>query len=778
MNGKQVMPALVDGVTIRRDRYGIPHIDAQNEHDAWFGMGFACARDRLWQLEWYRRRGEGRWAEVAGASGIDDDVFFRRMGLAASSQTDVANMSSDTRSMFDSYAAGVNGFLESRSPLPAEYGLAGLEPEPWEPWHSILLFKVRHAVMGKWQIKLARTELVRRIGAEAYRLLESLQPEGQNIIDPPGGRTMVDGGVPRETVEALTRLAAGFEDWGSDWGGSNSWAMHGSRVTTGKPVVCNDSHRPLDVPNVYWQVHVSCPAFNAAGGAFPGFPAFPHFGHNECVVWCITHAMADNQDLYLEKFQADDPSLYLTEDGWQKAEIRQSTIRVRDGKPHTAEVVRTRHGTVIAGDRSSGSALALRYTATDRPGRQWECLRPMLCAKTVEHLFEAQREWVDPVNNLVSADTEGTIGYLTRGRLPVRATRDGQQFVVPGWTGEHEWTGDVPFEKLPRIVNPSQGFIVTANQRIRNGENPYIAYDFAPPGRAERIAERLEGSNEMTPEQIASIQADTLSIRARGWARVFGSLTKTAALQGGAGKAVELLSGWDGDLRPESPQALLYSFFRVKLAQEVFEPLVGPETWRWMVGRPNPGAESLLSGWLYNLGDRITRFGPEQPAPDGRRWEEVLPRVLEAAWEETAALTGTYDPTGWRWDAHHRTSAVHTLAEAFPENAERLNPLSVAMSGDGDTIQVSSYTFSAGYTAGTSGDGFPVHALSVYRQVVDLGDIAHSRWVIPAGASGRAESDHYSDQLELWHRHQLAPMHFAPEEVKANAVHELVLRSK
>jgi len=779
MNDEQVISALADGVAIRRDRYGIPHIDAKSESDAWFAMGFACAQDRLWQLEWYRRRGQGRWAEVVGATGIDDDVFFRRMGLVAASRADVSGMSAETRSMFDACAAGVNGFLESNASLPKEYSMTGIEPEPWQPWHSVLLFKVRHAVMGKWQLKLARTELISRIGPERYRLLEGLQPEEQNIIDPPGGKTTGVGGIypPRDSVRSLARMAEAFKDWGSEVGGSNSWVVHGSRTSTGKPVICNDSHRPLDVPNVYWQVHVSCPGFNAAGGAFPGFPAFPHLGHNDKVVWCITHAMADNQDLYLEKFQNDDPTLYLSEEGWQKAEILQSTISVRDDKPTIVELVRTRHGNVLADNRVSGSALALRYTATDEPSLQSECLRLMLFANSIEDLFEAQRGWVDPVNNLLGADTVGNIGYQTRGRVPIRPTQDARQFVVPGWTGEHEWKEDVPFEKLPRIVNPAQGFIVTANQRIQNGEDPYIAHEFAPPGRAERIAEQLKDSGMLTLEQIASIQGDTLSVRARGWARALNELASRLELQGEAERAGRLLGGWDGDLRPDSPEAFLYSIFRIKLAREIFEPVVGEETWKWIAGDSNSGAESLLSSWLYNLGDRLAKSGFEQPAPDGRRWEDLLPLVLEATWQEAVALSGSNDAKNWRWDTYHRTRAEHTLARSFAEHAEELSPPSVAMGGDSDMIQVSSYTFSAACAANRDpGNCFPVHAISVYRQVVDLSDIAHAGWVIPAGASGRAESDHHSDQLELWHSHQLVPMHFAAEDVKANAVHDLVLR--
>jgi len=772
-------------VYIRRDEYGIPHVEAENEADAWFGTGYACAEDRMWQLEWYRLRGQGRWAEVVGKTGVEEDIFFRKMDLVATSMGDVAAMSPETKAMFDSYAAGVNAYLQSASDLPEEYVLTGIAPETWEPWHSVLLFKVRHAVMGKWQLKLARTQLIQRIGAEKYSFLESLQADGQNVLVPPCEVTSGTESPSFEGADSLGRLAARLKNWVSVEGGSNSWVVQGSRVTTGKPVLCNDSHRPLDVPNVYWQVQVRCPGFNAAGGAFPGYPAFPHFGHTESVGWCITHGMADNQDLYLEKFNQEDPSLYLTEDGWKKTERTVSVIKVRDGEPFDLEIRRTRHGVVIQDDAAKGWGLSLSYTATDRTNRQAECLRLMIKAKTVDELIESQREWVEPVNNFLCADVSDGIGYLTRGRLPVRSTPDGRQFIVPGWTDEHKWIGDVPFEELPRIVNPPGGFIATANQRIQNGEDPYIAHEFAPASRAERIVELLKGTGVMSAEEIASIQGDTVSVRALGWSGILESLPDRFSLDAPADSAKKLLSGWDGNLLPGSCRALLYGFFRRELAHKSIEPIVGGETWKWLTDGNNPGGEFLLESWLYNLGDRACKLGVETPLPDGRLWENLLPDVLSAAWRKTVALTGSEEPESWSWGPHHKTCAQHTLAEIYPDKARRLNPPSVEMGGDGDTIQVSSYSLSggaprigsAGHTSAAARDlgVFPVQSISVYRQFIDFSDTGGAKWVIPAGSSGRTGSSHAEDQLEVWLSHRLVPMYFSADDVKANAVSELRL---
>ena len=763
-DGALVVPGAPEGLRIHRDAHGIPHVEAPDEQAAWFGMGYACAQDRLWQLEWYRRRGQGRWSEVVGSSGLAADRMFRRLRLVEACRADVDAMSAETRAMFEAYAAGVNAYVSAGQPLPPEFALTGLGWDEWRPEDSVMVFKVRHAIMGKRLTKLARLEFLRRAGPEAYALLEGIEPSGINLILPPGGTA---DRAYASTAEEVRAMAADLGTLGSDEGGSNSWAVHGSRMTTDQPVLCNDSHRPLDVPNVYWQVHVWCPEFNVAGGAFPGVPAFPHFGFNGDLAWNITHGQADYQDLWTEEFDPSDPTRYRTEDGWAEAETRTETIEVRDAPSEEITLVRTRNGEIVHGDPASGSAVAMRYTATDQPNRQWETLRPMVFASTVPELHESQRGWDEPVNALLSADTEGNIGFLFRGRIPVRSTSKAREFPVAGWTGEHTWTGDVPFEALPQAINPPEGFIGTANQRPVESTEHYLAHEFTTPGRSTRIAEVLTSKETFTPDEVIGMQADTTSIRARGWAAF---LAERGPYEGVAEEARAMLAGWDGNLAADSAPALLYSCFRVRGMEQVFRPILGEDAWEWALNGSNDQGPATLLRWWYYLGEALRTHEGSAGTPDGRGWDQVLPDILEAAWSRAAELGGA-DASAWRWDSVHRTEAQHTLSVAFPDLASRLDPEPIAVGGDQDTLHVS------GWRA-VPGTNFRLSNLSVYRQVVDFAAPQDASWVIPGGASALPGTEHSADQQELWRVNDRVPMHIEPEAARAAAQSTLELRPR
>lgn len=279
---------------IWRDAEGIAHVHADSAHDAFFAQGFVHAEDRLFHMDYDRRRAMGRWAEYAGAGAVAQDIQFRKFRLVPSARADYAALNAEARAMLDAYAAGVNACIRTMKTPPVEYTIAGGQPEPWEPWHSLAVFKVRHVLMGVWQTKAWRARLVRHLGAaRAAALCPGTTPHPMLIV-PPG--VEYDGPVADglKDLESVESALAALPEWE---GGSNNWAVAGGRTASGKPLVAGDPHRPLDVPGVYYQNHVAGPEFDVIGLSFPGVPGFPHFGHNQHVAWCVTHTAADYQDL-------------------------------------------------------------------------------------------------------------------------------------------------------------------------------------------------------------------------------------------------------------------------------------------------------------------------------------------------------------------------------------------------------------------------------------------------------------------------------------------------
>jgi penicillin amidase len=723
---------------ITRDGHGVPHVRGETAADAWAGMGYACAQDRLFQLDYDRRRASGRWAEIAGVGAVGGDVLARRLGLAAAAQRDVAVMSVPVRTAFEAYADGVNAAIANGAmPLPGRYPVV-----PWRAWHSVAAFTVRHVLMGQWQHKLANAVLLARIGPSAFARLETRPPLGSPLAVPSGGR--LSAPVSRLLDDALGDVAGHLGFLAEVEPGSNAWAVSGRRTAHGGAVICNDSHRALDTPNVYWQCRVSCPEFDVVGATFPGLPGFPHFGFNGSVGWAITHADADTQDLYLERFSG---GAYLTESGWAEADVRQERIGVRGGSSVTVSAWATRHGPIVHGTPDSGIALALKWTGTYRANSGFECLPAMLTARSAAEMCDAQDGWVDPVNNLVCADTSGRIAYQCRGEMPVRSSEDGRRLPVAGWDGGCEWTGTVPFAELPRTVDPSVGYVMTANNAIIDGDSPYLSYTFGQPFRAERLRSLLADSAAPTVDSLAGMQADTVSLAARGWGRLLGSLGPFDDEDAEAARS--LLAGFEGDLTAGSAAAMLYACFVRALAAALYRPVLGAATWEWVASGTLAPTMSMVRRWLGN--DTWELLGMPVPSGSGQgdggeRRQRVLatvPGALASAWA-AAVKAGGPNPRQWRWGDVHQAVRVHPLGGAdggpspFP---------GVPMGGDADTIQAAGY----GWRAGTP---FTVTLLSVYRQVVDLADGMSASSVIPGGAAGDPASPHFADQLGEWAVHR------------------------
>ncbi|HLJ59207.1 MAG TPA: penicillin acylase family protein [bacterium] len=752
LDGSVPAPGLRAQAEIWRDPDGIPHLTAASVEDVFFAQGFVHAQDRLWHMEFDRRRAHGRWAEYAGAAFVPQDLFFRRLRLGASARSDYDALNAESRAVLDAYAAGVNAFVATTRVLPIEFALLETRPEPWTPWDSLAVFKVRHADMGSWQSKLWRARLLGYLGPD---MTAWLCPGGQRnptLIVPPGATYR---GPTPDGLDAFTGAAAALADIELG-GGSNNWALSGRRTASGKPLVAGDPHRALEVPNVYYQNHLACPEFDAVGFSFPGVAGLPHFGHNRFVAWCVTHAMGDYQDLFIERFHPDDARRYWFRGEWRQAEIVRETIRVRGASPVTVDVTITHHGPVAAGDPARGHAIAFCYSATNGPNRTFEACVPMLRAVSADALEDAMRPWVEPANNFVFADVYGTIGYRTRGQIPIRAAANAW-LPVPGWDGAHEWRGTIPFEEMPAYRNPDTGWIATANGRITGPEYPhYLGLDFAADFRTRRVIERLGPLERATADDMAAIHADRASIPAGELRDLLGAVTPNGPA---AREALERLRAWDGAMVPDAVAPTIYVALRERLMRDLLSPVLGPLALDAFAATPGGGVAHMA-----RLRARLTEWIREDDRtllPADRDWPAAIGRALDGAAADLRAALGG-DVESWRWDRVHVTQPRHPLTTVFPQHAALLNPPSVGAGGDGDTVQAAAFVPGAGYGVTTT---------SVARYVFDLGDWNRSAWIVPLGASGHPGSPHYADQARDWAQIRLRPMRYDWDRIRTDAAH-------
>ena len=758
---QQAMPKIdgsirLDGVDaaveVYRTGFGIPHVRASSERDAFFAQGFVTAQDRLWHMDYDRRRGAGRWAEAVGVSGVEQDQLMRRFRLEASARADYQAVEDHTRMMLDAYAAGVNAFIETTECLPVEYQITGLEPEPWRPWDSLVVYKVRHIFMGTFESKLWRARMVSKLGPErAAKLFPGYQP-GQLLILPPGE---VYSGQLQDGLEELSRGAAALNYLKETDSGSNSWVISGERTASGKPLLAGDSHRALDTPSVYYQNHLTCPEFDVAGLSFPGVPGFPHFGHNSWVAWCVTHTAADYQDLYIERFKADDPEYYLYQDQWRRAEVHHQKIKVKDSDDVDMDVWVTHHGPLISGSPQQGTGLAFKYTATQGPSAWADILWQMLRTKDADELVESMRHWVDPCNNFLLADIHGNSGYLCRGQIPIRSMANAR-LPVPGWTGEHEWEGQIPFEEMPRSLNPDVGYVATANNRPVGDDYPYyIAIDFTLEFRAKGVTKGLLSLERPRVSDMPKVHSQRVSIPALAYTKL---MRKVEPLDELSAVAKGKITSWPGSMDAESVEPTIYSACRDALMKEILEQNLGTELAKeaW-----NPGDRGLGSFFNRLKAQLVTMMADDDRSllPTGESWPSMLSKALSRGVVALKERLGD-DMEQWRWERIHQARPRHNLSLAYPELSSLLDPPSIPASGDGDTPLAGDYAPSEPAT---------MTGLSVVRYAFDLADWDNSLWVVPLGTSGHPGSKHYHDQSEIWRQVEMIPMVYSWDRIVAES---------
>lgn len=747
------LPELGAAVDVYRDPWGIPHISAQNEADLFFAQGFVTTQDRLWHMDFDRHQALGRWSEFAGAGGIERDRLLRAAGMGRTAKLDVQLASPAAKSMVDAYTAGVNAFLDTTRALPIEYKLLDARPERWENWHCLAVYKMRNTLLGTFEPKLFLTRLAVALGGERAARLIKGYPAGHLITVPPGA---VYEGPPLDGLEELTRAAEEVNWLNESDFGSNAWSISGERTASGLPLVAGDSHRALDTPSVYCQVHLSCPEFSVIGHSVPGMPGALHFCHNERVAWGMTYGSADTQDLYIEKFRETPHGReYLFHGEWREAEVLNETIEVRGGDSVEHQVTITHHGPVIAGDAAAGVGVSISDPGLIDGSRWVDAALDVMKSRSIAELHEAFRGWTDRVNNYAVADVDGNFGYIHAGKIPIRGEANGWR-AVPGWTGEYEWDGYIPHDELPKAINPEAGYVVTCNQRVAGHDYPYyVGICFTPEYRARRVGAGILGleAGAAAVDDMARIHADSISAPARVFTR---ALIEIDPRDAESGAALELMRGWDCSMDRGLAQPLIYAKTKAHAVRRVVEHLLGD--FAAEVLSEAAGSGTVLRQIVEQMTLGLERNDASM-LPADTDWEELLAASLSRTVRELGESLGE-DMSEWRWGRLHRTEPRHPLSEVFSEVSEYLDPPSVETHGDGDTPLAGGY--------GLQQEFVPT-GISVNRYIHDPSDWTNSRWIVPLGASGHPGSPHYADQAEAWANVEYIPQLWDWDEIRREA---------
>lgn len=763
-------------VQLDRDRFGLPTIRAQTEAAALYALGVAHAQDRLWQIVFNRRVAQGRLSELLGARTIDTDRFIRTLGIYRRAEQLAAQLDPDTGQLLDAYVAGINHVLATAEPLPPEFPLTGAAaPAPWTRADSLswMLLMAWDLSAQSHRNELTRLRLAQQLDQAS---IDDLRPPYPGDPRPAMANYVeryrllgVGAKKPRNDAAPKAHSALGEEPSaersGEHWAlaigtgegiGSNNWVVSGAHTRSGLPLLANDPHLGLYAPSTWYAARISAPGIEAAGATMPGVP-YIIIGRTRNVAWGVTNTGPDVQDLYIERLRPDDHAQYQTPDGYQRFQERVETIHVKGQAPVTHTVRSTRHGPVLSGltpaiDQALASdahVLSMRWTALDGDDATLRAVRHMNRAANADEFIAALRDWTVVQQSFVFADVHGVIGMLAPGRVPVRRADNDLRGLTPapGWDARYDWVGHIAFEDLPRVINPPDGLIVTANHKItRPGYAPHLTHEWFLPYRAQRIDSLLRARKDHTVESFAAIQADVTSLAARDLIAALNALQPLIQPDTPAGRlALERLSAWDGAMRADAPEPLLLHAWLRALRQRIFGDDLAEVA-------PDLVATSELTLPLLNVLRGLAtarKWCDDQRTARTETCAQLAQESLDATVAELAATSGK-DVLGLRWGDVHRAQIDHRPFSAVPV-LRSLFGHDIEVGGDSFTVNVAQLSLRADAPYTTR------HAASI-RLVFDLAPEGGDRWIYPGGQSGNPLSPHYDDLLRRWQRVELLPL--------------------
>jgi penicillin G amidase len=782
LDGSAVLPGLRNEVTVERDRWGVPHIRANSVEDLAEAQGYVMAQDRLWQMDLLRRVGRGQLSEILGKTTLAIDKDFRTMEFGRAADRDLGLMDKDSRALWEAYARGVNRFIEQHGKqLPMEFSLLGYKPQPWQVTDSLVISAYMYRTLtNKWQEKFDRAIVEARVGPERAKQLFS--PEATmdhfvigdpNVPNDGSQRTRAqtdqddddDDTEPDTVIKASVvngdDSAARFPDLTSALAGnvrdslldiqqeirhglgSNNWVVNGAHTASGKPLLANDTHLELNLPPVWYEVHLTAPGWNVKGFTLPGAPLLI-IGHNDRIAWGFTNNGADVQDLYIETFNPAAPDEYRVRGAWTKAQVYDETIRVKGATDEYLQVMVTRHGPVMRRDGDKG--YALRWTALE-PGGLANTYNWMGKARNWEEFRNVMKRVWGPAQNAAYADVDGNIGYVMAARVPIRKKGRGE-IPVPGDTDDYEWTGYIPFEQLPQALNPDSGLIVTANARVVGPSyKPYLTDRWEEPYRTARICELLRDKGSLRPEDMLKVQTDTYSYPHAFLADQLSAAAKTVSPKDDRSK--KLIAGlrdWNGIADADSPEVSFLEETRRAAIVLLLEPYLGKET-------------GLYSWRRTTFLQKILTERPAKWLPVGfKTYDELLVAGADRAVAHLAELSNKSHTDEWAWKQFDALDMVHPLGRT------------------GFLKDFLSITDKPQSGTAYSPRAATKHHGPAMRFVANLANWDESIMLIAGGQSGQPGSAHYTDQFPYWYEGRPIYQGFSDIAEASSRKHVLTLK--
>ena len=773
LDGDLHLAGLSAPVNVIRDGHGVPHIQAAAQDDMLVAQGYVTAQDRLWQMDAYRRNADGNLAEIMGPSLVRHDETQRVLQFRNTAQRIYANLSAQDRARLDDYARGVNLFItqsEDASDLPVEFKLLGYRPEPWTGVDSISVGMMMVQMLDThWPTKLARARIAAKLNNP--RLLADLYPVGSWRDHPPTGVVLdlsqphaepaapsdedededepssasaapAGDTFPSEPIGTTSLLEMlGVPTCDGCAAGSNNWVVAGSHTASGKPLLSNDMHLSLTVPNIWYMADISAPGFHAAGVTLPGLP-FVVAGHNEHVSWGFTALQADVQDLYEEKL--DGNGNYMDASGaWKPLRMDHEVIHVRGSRDVSLDVGFTAHGPLLNSLLTKDSSpLSLRWTLYDTKLNAIP-LYELNTAANWAQFSAALANWDWPTQNIVYADDQGHIAYHAIGRIPIRP---GGLASVPVSDSAHEWQGYIPFDSLPNAEDPPSGFLATANSRVTTESSPYpITQEWTDPYRIERIYKLLDDRGGLTPKDMLAVQTDIYSEMDQEFGqRLAYAIDHTEGVDARLRQAADLMRSWDGKLATDSAAASLVTQARRALWPLILEPKLGRLAYDYRWEESNFAEEEI-----------VMHAKAEWLAPGYNNWDALLTDAVRKGMDNGKAPS---DVSHWKYGSWHVVDLEHPLAKFLPLVGRIAGTGPQPQSGDNTTVK------QVGTEFGPS-----------QRFTMDWSDIDGSTENIVLGESSDPYSPHFRDQWNDWYEGTTFALTFTPAAVSAQARHTLRL---